>query len=42
MVVNKNLIFIDTETTGFEIGKDRLCQISYWKLWHVFIGLVLI
>jgi len=29
MVVNKNLIFIDTETTGFEIGKDRLCQISY-------------
>jgi exodeoxyribonuclease X len=25
----KNLIFLDTETTGNEIGKDRLCQICY-------------
>lgn len=24
-----NLIFLDTETTGNEIGKDRLCQICY-------------
>ncbi len=23
------LIFLDTETTGIEIGKDRLCQICY-------------
>ena len=23
------LIFLDTETTGNEIGKDRLCQVSY-------------
>lgn len=25
----KNLIFLDTETTGNEVGKDRLCQICY-------------
>jgi DNA polymerase III epsilon subunit-like protein len=25
----KNLIFLDTETTGNEIGKDRLCQVCY-------------
>ncbi|MFH0755155.1 MAG: exonuclease domain-containing protein [bacterium] len=25
----ENLIFLDTETTGNEIGKDRLCQICY-------------
>jgi exodeoxyribonuclease X len=25
----QNLIFLDTETTGNEIGKDRLCQICY-------------
>ncbi len=25
----KNLIFIDTETTGNEIGKDRLCQVCF-------------
>ncbi len=25
----KKLIFLDTETTGNEIGKDRLCQICY-------------
>ncbi len=24
-----NLIFLDTETTGNEVGKDRLCQICY-------------
>jgi len=24
-----NLIFLDTETTGNEIGKDRLCQVCY-------------
>jgi len=24
-----NLIFLDTETTGNEIGKDKLCQICY-------------
>ena len=23
------LIFLDTETTGNEIGKDRLCQVCY-------------
>jgi DNA polymerase III epsilon subunit-like protein len=25
----QNLIFLDTETTGNEVGKDRLCQICY-------------
>lgn len=25
----KKLIFLDTETTGNEIGKDRLCQVCY-------------
>lgn len=25
----QNLIFLDTETTGNEIGKDRLCQVCY-------------
>ncbi|MDD4804440.1 MAG: 3'-5' exonuclease [Candidatus Pacebacteria bacterium] len=25
----KELIFLDTETTGNEIGKDRLCQVCY-------------
>ena len=25
----KNLIFLDTETTGNEVGKDRLCQVCY-------------
>jgi DNA polymerase III epsilon subunit-like protein len=24
-----NLIFLDTETTGNEVGKDRLCQVCY-------------
>ncbi len=24
------LIFLDTETTGNEIGKDRLCQVCFW------------
>ncbi len=24
-----NLIFLDTETTGNELGKDRLCQVCY-------------
>lgn len=25
----KKLIFLDTETTGAELGKDRLCQVCY-------------
>ena len=25
----QNLIFLDTETTGNEVGKDRLCQVCY-------------
>jgi len=25
----RELIFLDTETTGNEVGKDRLCQVSY-------------
>ncbi|MDP2651070.1 MAG: 3'-5' exonuclease, partial [bacterium] len=25
----ENLIFLDTETTGNEVEKDRLCQLSY-------------
>jgi len=25
----QNLIFLDTETTGNELGKDRLCQVCY-------------
>ena len=25
----EKLIFLDTETTGNEIGKDRLCQVCY-------------
>ncbi len=25
----KNLIFLDTETTGNEIGKDRLCEVCF-------------
>lgn len=27
--MNKELIFLDTETTGNEIGKDRLCQVCF-------------
>ena len=29
MYIMQNLIFLDTETTGNEIGKDRLCQLCY-------------
>lgn len=25
----KNLVFLDTETTGNDLGKDRLCQVCY-------------
>ncbi len=27
----KNLIFLDTETTGNEIGKDRLCEVCFMQ-----------
>jgi len=29
MNINKKLIFLDTETTGNDLKKDRLCQVAY-------------
>jgi DNA polymerase III epsilon subunit-like protein len=34
----KKLIFLDTETTGNEIGKDRLCQVCYKNSCEVKVG----
>lgn len=33
-----DLIFLDTETTGNEVGKDRLCQICYKTKDKSFVG----
>jgi DNA polymerase III epsilon subunit-like protein len=30
-MLKKNLIFLDTETTGNDLEKDRLCQVAYKK-----------
>ena len=34
----EKLIFLDTETTGNELGKDRLCQVCYKKSCEVKVG----
>ncbi|MFH1455245.1 MAG: exonuclease domain-containing protein [bacterium] len=34
----EKLIFLDTETTGNEIGKDRLCQVCYKDSCEVKVG----
>jgi exodeoxyribonuclease X len=33
-----NLVFLDTETTGNEVGKDRLCQVCYKTKDKTFVG----
>lgn len=30
-MLRKNLVFLDTETTGNDVTKDRLCQVAYKK-----------
>ncbi len=34
----EKLIFLDTETTGNELGKDRLCQVCYKNACEVKVG----
>lgn len=38
IIILMKLIFLDTETTGNEIGKDRLCQICFKTEEDIFVG----